>query len=392
MEQPLCLRGPLSQQPLQHVAPGLLADGETFWPVVDGIPYLRTGRETLQAEASAALKRGDRRLALAHLLRDQDDWARSPPPTLEEALEVVDGVDAGTLGLRKAMERLHFGPVAHYFTHRWSAPTFLSALGLLAQHWDAPPCVVEIACGIGQVLREVVQRGTPGVGIDVVFAKLWLARHFVVPEAHLVCVDATVALPLEPLAGAAVLCHDALYFLLEKRRVLSEMRRVAGASGRVLVGHAHNRLVDQRGIGGVPLTPEEYAALLPGAACYDDADFVTAFLEGKTASARAPVALGGAEALSFSAPGGPARHSIDFGRPPPGARLKPNPLLVERNGLLQPTWPSPGLADEYACANYLGGQSSPSADLLRRAASGLVDDEIALLARRRLLLELPERW
>lgn len=388
----LDLRGPLSQQPLHLVAPGVLSDGDTHWPVVDGIPYLRTGREPLLAEALAALKRGDRRLALAHLLRDQDDWARSPPPTLEQTLEVVDGVDTGTLGLRQAMERLRFGPVAHYFTHRGSAPTFLSALGLLAQHWDAPPCVVEIACGIGQVLREVVQRGTPGVGLDVVFAKLWLARHFVVPEASLVCVDATVALPLEPLAGSAVLCHDALYFLLEKRRVLSEMRRVAGASGRVLVGHAHNRLVDQRGIGGVPLTPEEYAALLPGAACYDDADFVTAFLEGKAAPARAPAALGHAEALCFSAPAGSPRDFIDFGRPNPGTRLKPNPLLVERNGLLHPSWPSPGLAAEYACANYLGGQPSLGADLLRRAASGQVDDEIALLARRRLLLELPERW
>ncbi|MDC0707994.1 methyltransferase domain-containing protein [Stigmatella sp. ncwal1] len=391
-QQPLCLRGPLNQQPLRPVAPGVLSDGDTFWPVVDGIPFLRTGRELLRAEVLAALKRGDRRLALAHLLRDQDDWARSPPPDLDQTLAVVDGVSAGTLGLRKAMEQLHFGPVAHYFSHRWSAPTFLSALGLLAQHWDSPPCVVEIACGIGQVLREVVQRGTAGVGVDVVFAKLWLAHHFVVPEAGLVCADATVALPMAPIAGSAVLCHDALYFLLEKRRVLSEMRRVASSSGRVLVGHAHNRLVDQRGIGGVPLTPEEYAALLPGAACYDDSDFVTAFLEGTPAPARAPMALGRAEALCFSASGGPALGSIDFGQPKPGARLKPNPLLVERNGLLQPFWPAPGLADEYACASYLGGHPSLSADLLARAASGLVDDEIALLARRRLLLDLPERW
>ena len=95
---------------------------------------------------------------------------------------------------------------------RWSAPTFLSALGLLEMHWTDPPLVLELACGIGQILREVAGHGVAVAGIDVVFSKLWLARHFVVPDAPLVCADVTAGLPLVKIllniAGLGVVVRD----------------------------------------------------------------------------------------------------------------------------------------------------------------------------------------
>ncbi|MCP3167841.1 class I SAM-dependent methyltransferase [Myxococcus qinghaiensis] len=385
-------RHPLTGLPLTRVSPELWSDGTTLWPVVDGIPFLRTGREALRAAVVTALEQGDGRHARALLLRDQDDHARIPPPSLAATAAVVEGVESGTLGLRAAMEQLCFGPVAPYFAHRQSAPTFLSALGLLAQHWDSPPWVVELACGLGQVLREVSLRGTPVVGVDVVFAKLWLARHFVVPEAVLLCADAAADLPISPLEGATVLCHDALYFLSDKARALSELRRVAGPSGRVLVGHAHNKQVDQRGVGGTPLSPAGYAALMPGAACYDDAAFFTRFLEGGTVPASQPEELERAEALSFAWPATPGRSTIDFGVTVPGARLRPNPLLEEHDGRVRPAWPTPALAAEYASAHYLRSDAPGDAALLRRAATDASPEERAALVRRRWLLNLPERW
>ncbi|CAM4080281.1 class I SAM-dependent methyltransferase [Corallococcus sp. ZKHCc1 1396] len=379
--------------PRSPATPDLWTDGTGHWPVVDGIPFLRTGRDLLRDAVIQALEVGDRRHALALLLRDQDDHARLSPPSLDDAAAVVAGVEEGRMGLREAMDRLRFGPVAAYFAYRQSAPTFLSALGLLAQHWDTPPCLVEVACGIGQVLREVTLRGTPGVGVDVVFAKLWLARHFIVPRAQLVCADvAATGLPLSCVEGATVLCHDAFYFLPDKAGVLLEMRRVAGATGRVLVGHAHNRRVDQRGVGGTPLSPEEYAALLPHAACYDDAAFVTGFLEQRPVPAAPPAALEHAEALSFACPATPGRRAIDFGAPLPHARLRPNPLLTTRDGLLGPAWPTPGLALEYAHADYLRGEDADDTALFASACRGAMPDERPFLLRRRWLLDLPERW
>ena len=199
-------------------------------------------------------------MALALLLRDQDDWARIPPPSLDEAARLVDEI--GTLSLRQAMERLNFGPVAHYFAHRWSAPTFLSALGLLETHWTDPPLVLELACGIGQILREVAGHGVAVAGIDVVFSKLWLARHFVVPDAPLVCADVTAGLPLELPEGSTILCHDAFYFMPEQERIAESLMAAAGEHGSVLIGHAHN-IRFEHGIAGRPRTPEEYASPVP---------------------------------------------------------------------------------------------------------------------------------
>jgi hypothetical protein len=112
------------------------------------------------------------------------------------------GRDAATL--RDAMELLGMGRVGDYFAHRWSDPTYLAGLALLQQHWPADRTVVEVACGAGHLLRELAQRGLPDlVGVDVVWAKLWLAQRFVCPSARYVCADVTDLPDLE-VRGAGV--------------------------------------------------------------------------------------------------------------------------------------------------------------------------------------------
>ena len=355
----------------------LAAAGER-WPVVEGIPYLRTGREALVADTLHLLDEGREDEALALLLGDQDDWARTPPASMAERRGVVR--EAGQLSFREAMERLAFGGVGTYFAHRWSDPTFLSGLALAEAHWTSPARVFELACGAGHFLREF-GRFCPDVsGGDVVFAKLWLARRFVAPGARLICFDAAEPWPLADRAAEMLFCHDAFYFLPQKPHVAAEMRRVA--AGPVLVGHAHNALVDNLS-SGAPLAPGQYAALFEQPRLYDDAVLTGALLGGIVPLAASAEELARAAAVSIASLAPAARAVVGgLAMPAAGAALRRNPLY--RDGLI--AWPSPRYQTEYGkLASYPDRAEGPA-----EAVAG--DPAIERLARRRVLVDLPARW
>jgi len=382
---------PVSGRPLRRDRPWSLSDGATRWPVVEGIPFLRVGREPLRR--AEALDAGDDRAALVALLADQDDFARTPPPDPASLSRLVAEVDSGRATLRAAMASLNYGPVADYFAHRWSAPTYLSGLALLAMR-PGGAAVVEVACGIGHYLRDLSRRGVACGGLDVVFSKLWLARRYVVgPDVALACGDAAAGWPLGPAPGPTVaFCHDAFYFLPEKPRVVGSLRRLVGDAGAILIGHAHNRLRDHGGVAGEPRTPAEYAALLPGCSLFDDAELARSAWEGTPAPARTADELEDAEAVAMAWPGREPEERADP-TTPSGISLRLNPILADEGGILRPRWPSARFEAEYAAeATYLGGEPMPSAETLRRAEAGADDPEVARLVARRILVDLPERW
>ena len=180
--------------------------------MIDGIAYLRTGRDSLVAAVLAELDAGNDIEALALLLVEQDDWWGGPSADLRAVATLIRERDQ--LSFRQAMDHLGFGRVGDYLAHRWSDPTYLAGLALLEAHWAQPDRVFELACGSGPYLRELARRGVPCTGSDVVFAKLWLARHWVVgPNVELVCFDAGSPWPIAGRRHGLVLCHDAFYFL-----------------------------------------------------------------------------------------------------------------------------------------------------------------------------------
>ncbi len=383
------LRSPVSGALLAAGAHDLHAqhpDGrDDRWPVVDGIAFLRADRRALADAALAALDAGDAETACVLLLEDQDGWASTPPPDEAARRSVVR--ERATLGFREAMGRLAFGPVAAYFAHRWSDPTFLSGLALAEAHWHRPAVVAELACGAGHFLREFARRDGVAevVGGDLVFAKLWLARHFVAPCARLVCFDAARAWPLGDASAGLVFCHDALYFLPEKAHVAAEMLRVAGL-GRVLVGHAHNAAVENLSH-GAPLLPEEYAALFGHARLYDDRELTAALVEGRAPCPAEPAALRGAAAVALAA--GVAANDVaravagGLAAPPAGRVVRRNPLYGAGGEL---AWPSARYEAEYAgLATYPAASEAPE-----RGVAG--DPAIEAMVRRREMLDLPERW
>lgn len=342
---------------------------DTRYPVVDGIPYLRTGREQLRTAVLECLDAGHTRKALSLLLQDQDDWARTPPPSIEAIQPVIDG----GLSLREAMQALNFGPVADYFAYRWSDPTFLSGLALLETHLPGDATVFELACGIGHYLREFELRGIPAIGGDVVFAKLWLARRYVAPNSQLICFDAGSPFPLASGSVRAAFCHDALYFLRNKAHVAAELRRVVGPTGAILIGHTHNAAADNFS-SGEPLLPEQYAALFPGAVQYDDAELTRSAVAGRSPQPGVP-----SKAPAIALASGAVCGTVRFTVPAPGAPLQINPLLT--SGRLSPEWPSERYEQEYApLSQYLHLTEPPPL--------APTDD----LIRRRVFVSLPEQW
>ncbi|WP_158743246.1 class I SAM-dependent methyltransferase [Acidisphaera sp. L21] len=372
----MILRSPVTGRVLTRAGHSLSAAGER-WPVVDDIAFLRADRRALAGEVLACLDSGDATGALVTLLGDQDGWARTPPPTDEARREVIAGRD--TLSFRAAMDLLAFGPVGTYFAHRWTDPTFLSGLALAQSYWGAPRSVLELACGAGHFLRAFAGHATEVIGGDLVFAKLWLARHWIAPLATLVCFDAASPWPFAHRAADLLFCHDAFYFLPEKRDVAAEMLRVGT---RILVGHMHNALVDNLSA-GEPMEPATYAAMFPAPDMFDDRELTAALVAGRVPRISTLHDLATAPAIALAV--GTAAPGLATGPltdPTPGTALRRNPLY--QGGEI--AWPSERYATEYGpLATY------PSHS---HAAEHAVAGSVAVdsLARQRVFVDLPERW
>ena len=394
---------------------GLLSDGERGddWPLVGRVPYLRVGPDELRRRAegkwgwtfnpdtdSDRVPCGGASEAGPILLTDRDDFAPGDPPPLDRTARVFEG----GMNFREAMSLLEYGPVAHYFAHRAAVPTFVSGLSLLALAPPSDAGVLELCCGAGHFLRHLAGRRGPATGTDVVFSKLFLADRYVHGDAAYLCCDASAApVPLPDGTGQTVFCHDALYFLPDKLHVLKEMKRLAGPGGCVLVGHAHNSAADHGDVAGTPKTPAEYltlfeAAGMPGPDLYDDAELAESCLSHAKPRARSADELENCEAIAAVWPGGGGHGDFSLTLPAPGTPLSLNPLLVEADGVLKPDWPMPKFAEEYRSATYLTHTIADNERPVLEAARAepvsfdAGDDVIERLARRRVLLDVPEGW
>ena len=376
------LLSPTTGRPLRPDGPATLSDGRERWPVMDGIPYLRTGRDELVREVVARLDRGEADAALACLLRDQDDWWDGPTPGSEDVLRLIRERDA--LSLREAMARLSFGRVGDYFAHRWSDPTYLAGLALLDAHWSEPTSAFELACGIGHYLRDLEALGVRVTGSDVVFSKLWLARHWVVgPSAELICFDASSAWPLSKRRFDLVLCQDAFYFLEPKPEIAAHLRALA--AGPLAIGHIHNSEAENLSAGR-GMDAAGIDALFPGARIYDDDELTRAAGDGRPPSDKRAADLRRVEAFSLvdGAEGSPRPADGPLCRPQTRTGMRRNPLYRGSAGdAATITWPSERYGQEYA-----DRATFPLRTELPEYPSTWSPEQ----ARRREVVSLPTRW
>ncbi|MCQ8184663.1 class I SAM-dependent methyltransferase [Parvularcula maris] len=372
----LNLFDPDTGSPLSYREANLLCSAEgKLWPVIEGIPWLRTNREEMRLEATSLIEAGRIEDATLTLLRDQDDFCPTPPPSHEDVRAMLNDREAT---FRSSMEALAYGRVASYFAHRWSAPTYLSGLALMAMVAEPGVPLIEVACGTGQLIAEAAKRGFATYASDVVFSKCWLGKKFISSETSFICCDAVSGSPPLRIEGqGSVFCHDAFYFFPDKQASLDGMRLLADG-GRVGIGHAHTD-TDPTGIAGTPLPIADYKALSPGASFFSDDVLTDAIIGNHQPEEGAEEA----DAVSFVEGGAPL-DALRFALPA-AAALRRNPLLREREGTYGPHWPDEGFAAEYAGAGYLSGEGTLPAD-------GALLSQHHHAARHRLLLDLPERW
>ena len=382
------LASPCSGRPLRPRGRSLLIAGDEAWPVIDDIAFLRADRAELARAAVRLIEAGDLVGATALLLTDQDPYAPDPPPTVEDCAALARAPER--FSFRDAMRTLAFGRVGDYFAHRWSDPTYLSGLTLLGQlDGGAGGPVLELASGTGHFLRACALAGVEAAGADLVFAKLWLARRYVCPQARLVCFDASVDWPLIGEGFGGLFCHDAFYFLPDKAGLAARMRRAAGDGGTIAIGHAHNASVDNHSAGD-PLTAAGYADLFPGAQLFDDRELTRAFAEGRAPREAELGLLASAPAVSLlwrAAAARPAPDRPQLGTEVAHSRIRLNPLYRRDGTAARIAWPSARYEQEYAALRtYPMRWDGP--DELEADGSA----ETLSLIRRRVYLDLPPRW
>lgn len=148
-----------------------------------------------------------------------------------------------------------------YFFYRFGQPRHLTALSLMATFPERDRPILDLACGFGHLTHSLTcdSRRHRVIGVDRNFYHLWVARHWLAPDAHFVCAEADTPLPFADASLSGALCADAFHLFADKATCVAELRRATG-DGTLMLTRVGNRLRTPNE--GAELTPAEYAALL----------------------------------------------------------------------------------------------------------------------------------
>lgn len=397
------LRCPFCGGPFQWAAAGggeegfgkLLCDCCAY-PVVSGIPFLRTG--ALAREILRMLDRGAAEAVLPVVLEMPEDARpafvarrRQPEP----------------LTFRETLELLPAGAEGPYLLHRFSDPTYLvseaavRAFASVAR--EAPGPALDLGGGAGHLTRTLTRlfAGQDVTLADLSFWKLWLAKSFVAPECQPVCCDANVPLPFAPGTFAFVFSSDAFHYIWSKRLLAEELMRAVGDHGTILLAHLHNALVGNESA-GMPLAPAGWRRLfetrrprlfrestvLESVLSCQAPDFSAEFTDDD---------LAGEPSLLLSTGTPPASDVVEHEAPAPLGGWRFNPLYqterVAGGVKLRLEFPNAAYAAEFAAGRrYLPEQVDVSSGAMAAMRQGALTEELRPLLGRRVVLDLPEHY
>ena len=386
---------------------GILGCHCCIFGVIDGIPVMHL--EGASAAARAHVEAGRPDLA-RRLMLDLHDDARAAH------FEELAASNASTY--RDVIGVLDPSAEGGYFLYRFSDPSYMAAHPLVRAVAGAVlregGRAIDLCGGSGHLTRSLMDLSpTPPVVADLHFSQIWLARRFTARGCEAVCCDGNAPLPFARGAFRYAMCADAFMFIWTKRQFVQEMLRVIdnpdpGAPGAVVITHAHSARVWSPSHGN-PLPPEGYRDLFETLEprLFAETGLLEDVVKGGPLDLSRPDSAGTLDrepALAVVA----SRGREDVFRPHPvdarpGARgeLRVNPLYVMDPGAdpqgnrvrLRLVFPSEDYADEFgACRQYLPDEVVVSSAALAQLAEGRLTPELADLARRRVVLDLPKRY
>ena len=387
---------------------GILGCACCTFPVVEGIPVLH-----LQPQATSA--RDD-------VQAGRPDLARRTMVGLDDAAEAArfdEAASSETATYRDVVEALGPGFEGGYFLYRFSDPTYIVARAVLravaGTVLQGGGRAIDVCGGSGHLTRSLLDLSSaPPVLADLYFAKAWLARRFTAPGCEAVCCDGNAPLPFARAAFRFAMCSDAFMYIWTKRQFVGEMIRLVhdasdagdagGKTGAVVIGHTHNERTWSPSH-GQPLSPEGYRDLfetLPPRIFGEAGLFADVVRGGPLDLARrdADATLDADPALTIVAsrhPGVFAAHPLDPVPTTPQGEYRLSPLYTaEPEGervRLRLTFPSEDYEAEYgACRRYLPAETSIDRTSWSALQAGRLPPELAELARRRVILDLPKRY
>ena len=385
------------QRERDEIQDGILACHCCTFPVIAGIPVMHL------AEPVTA--------AVDHVRAGRPGLAREAMCAIEQAQRFDEIVSAPDSTYRDAVAALVPELEAAYFLHRFSDPTFVVAHAL-ARAVAATVLLhggraLDVCGGSGHLTRSLMDLSSPPpVVADLYFAKLWLARRFTAPGCEAVCCDANGPLPFARNAFRYAMCADAFMYIWTKRQLVGEMMRVINdgrQGGAVLISHAHNELRWSPSH-GQPLTPTGYRQLFETIAprVFAESELLNDVVTGgpldlsrrdgdDRLDADPALVLIATEDAEVFAP-----HALEPAVGP-SSELRLNPLYAaESEGdrvRLRLQFPSAHYAEEFSgCREYLPETIVVAQRDLEALADGRITDEVAALARLRVLLDLPRRY
>ena len=382
---------------------GLLGCHCCLFALVDGIPVMH-----LQPTATAAIdqiKAGRPDLARRTMFGIDDD----------RQAEIFERAAASsTATYKQTVEAIGPNFEGGYFLYRFSDPTFVVAQAVVRAIASTVLTdgrrAIDICGGSGHLTRTLLECSpAPPVLADLYYAKIWLARRFTAPGCEPVCCDGNAPMPFARGTFGFAMCTDAFMYIWTKRQFVGEMERLVDgrasgtAPGAVLIGHTHNERTWSPSH-GQPLAPEGYAALFETIEprLFGEAGLFAGVVDHNVLDLSrrdSKETLDADPALTIIAtrhPGAFRRHPVAV--PAPGAasgEFRLNPLYtVEPNGTrLRLKFPDVDYEQEYgACRRYLPDEVAVDASVLASLPAKAVPPELAELARRRVILDLPERY